>query len=63
MFVNNTFVLTKVDGCDSEYVQKLASDGHSGTTGHWTVQWPHVQRHYTQSTQAYIRSTPWYKGK
>jgi len=46
MFVNNTFMLTEVDSNDSGHLQKLTSDGHLCTAGHWTVQWPHVHRHY-----------------
>ena len=35
-------VWTNVDIHDSQQAQKLASDGHSSTAGHWTVRRPHA---------------------
>jgi len=44
------FVFIEVDSCDDLRVHKLTSDGHSSTSSHWTVQWPHSGHWYLVDT-------------
>jgi len=42
--------LIKVDDIDGADAYKLTADGHSGTAGHWTIQWIYaVHRNGTHS--------------
>ena len=61
MFVNDAFMMTEVDSGDSGHAQRLATDGHSSTASHWTVQWPHtVHRRRSLCHCAHLQSTESY---